>query len=126
MARRRRLVMEPPLAEKPPSLPPAATTRWQGTHAFHIQRDSGQIARVTPQQGLHIGDDALDVRWWRGFDDSGKALGDAGADRGCVVLGQQKANNAALVPSKPTEADGGLEERVERRMAGWIILHALL
>jgi hypothetical protein len=39
----------------------------------------------------------------------GKSLGDAAACVGNVVFGKLKANDAALVPSQPAEADGCLE-----------------
>src|SRR5262249_56552709 len=46
MASRRRLVATPPGAEKPPVLPPAATTRWHGTM---IGQGFCPIASPTPR-----------------------------------------------------------------------------
>src|SRR3712207_6988930 len=39
-------------------------------HAFHVQRNRGEITRFAPQQSHDVSDDALNMWWRRGFDRS--------------------------------------------------------
>jgi hypothetical protein len=49
IARRRSFVVTPPFAEKPPTLPPAASTRWHGTTIANGFRPSAcPTARAEP------------------------------------------------------------------------------
>ena len=78
------------------------------------------------EQGGHVRDDVLDIRWRRDFDDPGEALRQAAAGPGGIVFGELEADHAALIPGEAAEPDGGLEEREECLGIGRMFPHALL